>query len=363
MREIEIAGTVYGDDNPLFVAEASHNHGGDLSKAKAQAITAKESGASIIKFQVRHPKEVYAPTDKRGGYYYNGHHPQWMAETYGAHREELEFTHEEWAELFAYCRDIGLPAFATPFDFKSADLLESFDVPAYKIASGDATNIPLIEHVAAKGKPMIISTGGCSLLDVDRIMATGIRNLALMQCACIYPAPDDVMNLRVIETYRGLYPNTVIGLSTHNPSWIPSVAAFTLGARIIEHHYTNDRNWKGTDNHFSLTPGTFSTMVDACRKVLAALGSAEKSVDAKETEDALERQKSLYWAADLPAGHVVTDGDIKILSPGGGLPPYELTGFIGMPITRDVDAGKLVAEVSFESHAEIEVPAGFFNES
>jgi sialic acid synthase len=346
MRELEIAGTVYGDDNPLFIAEASHNHGGDLDKAKAQAVTAKESGASIIKFQVRHPKEVYAPTEARGGYYYKGGNPQWMDESYGAHREKLEFSYEAWVELFRFCRSIDLPAFATPFDTKSADLLESLDVPAYKIASGDATNIPLIEHVAAKGKPVLVSTGGCSMQDVDRIWdsfdAAWEADLALFQCACIYPAPDEVMNLRVIETYRERYPDTLIGLSTHNPSWIPTVAAFTLGARMFEHHFTNDRNWKGTDNAFSLTPPDFKAMVEACGKVQAALGSSEKSMDEQETEYTIERQKSLYWARDCEIGHVVTAEDIKILSPGGGLPPYAMKEVIGQRVEKPAEKGTVI---------------------
>jgi sialic acid synthase len=349
---IEIAGVKYGDDNPLFVAEASHNHGGDLAKAKQQVVTAKASGASIIKFQVRHPHEVYAPTAERGGYYYKADNPQWMDSTYGPHREKLEFNYGEWSLLFSFCEEVGLPAFATPFDTMSADLLASLDVPAYKIASGDATNIPLIEHVAKKGKPILISTGGCSIEDVDRIADT-LKGypFALFQCACIYPAPDDVMNLRVIETYRERYPDTVIGLSTHNPSWLPSLAAFTLGARMIEHHYTNDRSWKGTDNAFSLTPEDFKAMVEACGKVQSALGSRDKSMDPQETDYAIERQKSLYWARDLPVGHIITEEDIKILCPGTGVPPYELGRYLGVTLVSPVRGGGHLSPIREAVHA------------
>jgi sialic acid synthase len=352
MRELIIDSTRIADDTQVFaIAELGHNHSGDLGKAMDMVDTAKAAGASAVKFQTRHPKEVYAMQDQPGGYLYKSDHPQWMDETYGVHREKLEFDPVEWERLFDYCRTVGITAFSTPFDFSSADQLDELGVPAFKIASGDATNIPLIEHVARFGKPMIVSTGGLDEEDVDRVYMT-LRDqvpFALLQCSCIYPAPHDVMNLNVITTLRQTFPDIVIGLSTHNKSWLPTVAAVALGARIFEHHYTNDKMWKGTDNHFSLTQDSFSDLVRACETVQAALGSPGKAQDPREASYTLERQKKLVWAKDAFRGEALTREHFAILSPGDGIPPYRLDELMNDIAARDVVKGRDVVPDDIDS--------------
>jgi N-acetylneuraminate synthase/sialic acid synthase len=339
-RTLEIAGRRIADDTPAYlIAEIGHNHGGSLEKALQMVDTAAAAGANAVKFQTRVPKEVYAPGSQPGAYGFRKSDPQWMDEVYGVHREKLEFDHGQWEELFARCRERGITAFSTPFDFKSVDLLVKLGVPAIKIASGDATNIPMIEYAARAGVPLIISTGGCDIAEVDMAAEAVSRAgtpFALLQCSCIYPAPDDVMSLRVIKTYRSRYPGAVTGLSTHNVSWAPTLAAFALGGRIFEHHYTNDRSWKGTDNHFSLTPDSLAELRAACDSVLPALGDGVKRQDPRERSYTIERRKALYWRRAMAAGETITPADLIPLCPGQGIPPYAMTRLTGRKLARPV---------------------------
>lgn len=341
-RQMRVGEIKISDSAPAFViAEIGHNHAGEMEKAKAMVQTAKASGASAVKFQTRHPLEVYTRGTKPGAYDYVSSNPQWMDKVYGKHREKLEFSPSQWKELFDFCHSEGVIALSTPFDFKSVDLLESLGVPAFKVASGDATNIPMIEYIAQTRKPMFISTGGCSIEDVDRIheaMGRTGTQFALLQCSCIYPAPPHVLNLRVIETYRQRYPDNVIGLSTHNPNFYATIAAYTLGGRVFEHHYTNDRSWRGTDNHFSLDPGMLKKLVEGLEEVRQAIGDGQKHRFPEEHTYTLERRKKLVWSRELPAGHVITANDIEIKCPGDGVKPFELPKVLNLKLKKAVVA-------------------------
>ncbi len=337
-RTITIGGIEISDDSPAFViAEIGHNHAGEIEKAKAMVLSARAAGASAVKFQTRSPRDVYSESE----FNRTSNNPQWMDRVYGRHREKLEFTPDEWTELFQFCRSRGILAFSTPFDFKSVDLLESLDVPAFKVASGDATNTPMIEYIARIGKPMIISTGGCSIEDVDRIYDAVSKHgtpFVLLQCSCIYPAPSGVLNLKVIETYRRRYPEIVTGLSTHSPEIYTSLAAFALGGRVFEHHYTNDREWKGTDNAFSLTPETLKELTHGLDEIGEALGNGRKYCFPEEEPYTIERRKKLVWAGDLSAGQIVGRHDLAIKCPGDGIQPYEIADVIGEQVLADVSA-------------------------
>ena len=313
--------TISDDTAPLLIAELGHNHGGDPSKAIAMIRSAKAVGASAVKFQTRNPKRVYQQTTERGGYLFESDNPQWMDRVYGVHREKLEPSWDDWVMLKETAAYNGITMFSTPFDMDSLALLERLGVPAYKVASGDATNIPLIREIARTGKPTIISTGGCNQEEVDRLYDSfraingDPKDLAILQCSCVYPATDDAMNLRVIETYRARYPDTVIGLSTHNHSWIPSLAAYALGARIFEHHYTNDRAWKGTDNKFSLNPEAMEAFIAALAQVQKALGHEHKFRTETETKPTLERRKKLVWARQVMEFGEITADDLTEMCP------------------------------------------------
>ena len=343
MREITIAGIRVADDTrAVVVGDVGHNPGGDVTLACDMALAAYENGADIVKFQTRtNPKDVY----QKDMYNRPVEGPQYFGKTYGQHREYIEFTEEEWHTIFEFCRCAGIPAISTPFSFRAVDLLESCGVPAYKVASGDANNIPFLRYIASKGKPMIVSTGGCTWGEVERVEST-LRNsgvpFALLQCTCTYPPPDEALQLHVIEDYRNQWPEVVTGLSCHSPTWWPALAAYALGGRIFEWHFTTDRTLKGTDNCFSLTPTMLLDMRTALDMTHAAMGGGRKNVQPCEIEPTIDRRKSLVWACDVPGGTTVRPEHIVLKCPGTGLGPEHLMTAIGRITDCDVKTDEFV---------------------
>jgi sialic acid synthase len=261
--------------------------------------------------------------------------------TYGEHREALEFGRSEYVELQRYAREIGITFFATAFDVPSADFLAELEMPAYKIASGDLKNLPLLRHVARFGKPVIISTGGAGLEDVERAYQA-LRPLnpqiAILQCTAGYPARFEELDLRVIATYRDRYPDIVVGLSAHDNGIAMATAAYVLGSRIVEKHFTLNRAAKGTDHPFSLEPVGLRKLVRDLDRVRVALGDGTKRVHASEEAPILKMSKKLVAARDLPTGHVLSAADIALKSPGDGLPPHMLDVVIGRTLLRPLKA-------------------------
>jgi N-acetylneuraminate synthase/sialic acid synthase len=342
-RQLIIADRVISDDSDAYViAEIGHNHQGSLKTAKELFQAAAECGVAAAKLQKRDNRSLYTremydkPYDNENSF----------GATYGEHREALEFGKVEYEELQAEADRVKLAFFATAFDFKSADFRADLNRPAYKIASGDLKNIPLLKHVARIGKPIIVSTGGGTMDDVQRaydaIMPINPR-LCLMQCTCGYPAEFAELDLRVISTYREKFPEVVIGYSGHDNGIAMPLAAYMLGARIIEKHFTLNRAMKGTDHRFSLEPVGMKKMIRDLQRVRLALGDGRKKVYASEAAPALKMGKKLVAARDLPAGHVLTAADVAIKSPGDGLPPYYLDQVLGQVVTRAVRADEGLA--------------------
>jgi sialic acid synthase len=226
-------------------------------------------------------------------------------------------------------------------------------MPAYKIASGDLKNIPLIKHVAQFGKPMIVSTGGGSLEDIQRMYDAVMpinQQLCILQCTATYPNVPEEMNLRVIGTLRERFPGIVAGLSDHYNGIALAVAAYVLGARVVEKHFTLNHTWKGTDHALSLEPAGMRRMVRDLRRTRVALGDGVKRVLPTE-ESAIEKMgKTLVAARSLEAGHVLTAKDIALKSPGGGLPPYELERVIGRKLRSALQADD---RIGFEQLVEV----------
>jgi sialic acid synthase len=336
-RRLTVDGVDITDDGGCYViAEIGHNHQGDVEKAKQLIEAAKDCGADAVKLQKRSNRALYTRT-----YYDRPYDNEFsFGATYGAHREALELSFEEYRELRAYAREQGIAFFATAWDFESADLLAELDVPAFKIASGDLLNTPLQRHVASFGKPIFLSTGGGTMEDVERAVETILPindQLCVLQCTAAYPAATEDLNLRVISTLRERFPKLVIGLSDHQSGISMALVAYMLGARVIEKHFTLDHALKGTDHAFSLMPDGLRRLVRDLRRVEPALGDGVKRPLPVETKPMEKMGKKLVAGRDLELGHVLSPDDIAIKSPAdGGLPPYELDRLVGRRLRRPV---------------------------
>ncbi len=326
---VVIEGVEIQDGSECYViAEIGHNHQGSVETAKEMFKAAAECGADAVKLQKRDNRSLYTkeffdrPYDNESSY----------GATYGAHREFLEFGRDEYVELKAYAQELGVAFFATAFDFTSADFLADLDMPAYKMASGDLTNTPLLRYVGEIGKPVIFSTGGGTIDDVRRAYETLLEvndQLVVLQCTAGYPAEWAELDLRVIPTYAEEFPQAVVGFSSHDNGIAMPVAAYVLGANVIEKHFTLNRAMKGTDHAFSLEPQGLRKMVRDLRRARLALGSGEKTMHPSEAAPIVKMGKKLVAARDLPAGHVLQRDDLALKSPGDGLPPYELDRVVG----------------------------------
>jgi N-acetylneuraminate synthase/sialic acid synthase len=329
MRKLVINGQAIDDSTDCYsIAEIGHNHQGKVKTCMEMFKVAKECGADAVKLQKRDNRSLYTKV----GYEKPYENQNSYGATYGEHREALEFGESEYRELMAYAKEIGVTMFATAFDFPSVDFLAKLEMPAFKVASGDLKNTPLLTHMAKVGKPIILSTGGGAMEDVNRaydaVMSINPQ-LCLLQCTAGYPAAFEELNLKVITTFRERFPQAVVGLSSHDNGIAMAVAAYILGARVVEKHFTLNHTWKGTDHAFSLEPIGFQKMVRDLRRVRVAMGDGVKRVYASEVNPMVKMGKQLVAARDLPAGHAIRREDIAIKSPGGGLQPYEIEKVIG----------------------------------
>jgi len=337
-RQLIIADRVISDDSEAYViAEIGHNHQGNLKTAKDIFRAAADCSVSAVKLQKRDNRSLFTremfdkPYDNENSF----------GATYGEHREALEFGKVEYEELQAEAARLKVTFFATAFDIASADFLAGLNCPAYKISSGDLKNTPLLEHVARIGKPMIVSTGGAMLEDVQRAYDAVMPinpQLCILQCTAGYPAEFSELDLRVITTYRERFPDVVIGYSGHDNGIAMPLAAYMLGARVIEKHFTLSRSMKGTDHNFSLEPVGMKKMIRDLQRVVLALGDGRKKVYASEANPLLKMGKKLVAAHDLAAGHVLTATDVAVRSPSDGLPPYYLNQILGQALVRDLRA-------------------------
>jgi len=342
-RQLQIAATTVNDSSDCFViAEIGHNHMGSLDTCKEMFRVAKECGADAVKLQKRDNKSLYAKSLYDQVY----DNPNSYGATYGAHREALEFGLQEYTELKHYAKDLGITFFATAFDFVSARFLAELDMPLYKIASADLKNLPLLRCVASLQRPIILSTGGGLMDDIRRAVDTiGAINpqIAILQCTAAYPCDFGELNLRVIDTLRSEFPHNVVGLSDHDNGIAMSVAAYVLGARIIEKHFTLNRANRGTDHAFSLEPVGLRKMVRDLHRTRVALGDGVKRIYPAEIKPLAKMTKAVYAARTLAAGTILAESDLALKSPGDkGVSADKFDSLIGMKLIAPLEEDALV---------------------
>lgn len=339
---ITINGREIGPNNPPYIiAELSANHNGKIDRAFETIKAARDQGAHAIKIQTYTADTMTIDCDSeefmiRGGLW-DGY------KLYDLYKwAETPF---EWHRaIFEYAASIGITLFSTPFDESAVDLLESLKTPAYKIASFEATDLPLIRYVASKGKPMIMSTGMCSEEEIAEAVNTaregGCQELVLLHCISSYPAPMDQANLRQMPNLAARF-NSLPGLSDHTLGTTASVAAVALGACVIEKHFTLSRKDKGPDSEFSIEPEELNCLCQDTLDAWSALGYS--GFERQKAEEASKRyRRSLYFVRDMQSGQKITDKDIRRIRPGYGLPPKYFDELIGRTVRQDVKRGTAV---------------------
>lgn len=335
---MQINGRNIGDGNPCYViAEMSANHAGSIENAKEIIHAAKESGADCIKIQTYTPDTI---TMNCHNQYFQIEGGTWEGENlYSLYGKA--YTPWEWqAELFETATKVGLDFFSTPFDHTAVDFLEEIGMQFYKIASFELVDIPLIQYVASKGKPIIMSTGMGSLGEIEEaVNVIKEKNcpLALLKCSSAYPAIPDSMNLKTIPNMKEVF-QVPVGLSDHSMGGVAAVTAVALGANIIEKHFCLSREIENPDSSFSMEPEEFKNMVRDIRDAERAMGKVCYTVTESEMQNRSFR-KSIFVSKDIKKGEKLTKENIRVIRPGYGLKPKYYEQVLGMTALQDLEAG------------------------
>lgn len=339
-KTIRIANREIGVDSPpLIIAELSANHLGNIERALRSIEVAAECGADCVKFQTYTADTITIDCDNEFFQIADG---PWKGQTLHALYKSAYTPYEWHAQLFSKARELGLIPLSTPFDQTAVDLLHSLDAPAYKIASFEIVDLPLIASVAKLGRPMIISTGMANLGEIQDAVTTardnGCDDLVLLHCTSGYPTPFSDANLRTLPHLAEAF-DVIGGLSDHTSGTASAVAAIALGARVIEKHFTLSRDDGGPDAAFSLEPDELKRLVDDCRSAFEALGKVNYNLLGSEAGSVAFR-RSLFVVKDVKAGEKLTADNVRSIRPGNGLPPKELPNVIGRKASRDLKRGE-----------------------
>lgn len=339
---IDIAGRAIGPAcEPYIICELSGNHDGSLDRALALVDAAATTGADAIKIQTYTPNTLTIKSDRAEFRIEGG---LWDGRTLYDLYEEAHTPYEWHEALFARARQHGVIMFSSPFDATAVDLLESLGAPAYKIASFEAVDLSLIAYVARTRKPMIISTGMCSLAEIAEAVATarenGCDDLVLLHCVSSYPAPTEQSNVRTIAHLSEAF-SCVSGLSDHTLNSAAAIASIALGGAVIEKHFTLSRAGGGADAAFSLEPHEFKQLVDNCKDAYRALGRVTYDLQGSE-RGSLVFRRSLYIVENVAEGSTLTERNVRSIRPGYGLAPKHLSDVLGRRATRALFRGEPV---------------------
>ncbi len=340
--QFNIENKIIGDDHPLFfIAEAGVNHNGSIDMGKELIDIAANCGADAVKFQSFITEEIITKNAPKSTYH---------IETTGGDSNQSwfdllktqEMSKEMHIELIDYCKKKNIIFLSTPYDEKSADLLDKLNVAAFKIASTDTNNLPFLSYVAKKGKPMIISTAMTSMDEVieaaECIKQYGLDDLAVLQCTGNYPSEVSESNLKVIQSYKKQL-KCIVGYSDHTPHLTNASIATALGAKIYEKHFTIDKKLPGPDHRMSLDPSELNETIKTIRLAEVALGSDEKEVLDSELENRLKLRKSIIALIDINEGKIINEGMVAVMRPGNGISPKHINKVIGKKALLDISSG------------------------
>ena len=340
---MKIGNRVLGPQSPTyFIADVAANHDGVLDKALELMTLAKDAGADAAKFQHFRADHIVSDKGFRELGTQQSHQSSWSKSVYEVYRDaSLPW---EWTKPLAdHAQSIGIDFFTSPYDLEAIDFVDEF-VPAYKVGSGDITWLEAIDHMASKGKPVLLATGASTLEEVQRAVATVARHgvpYSVMQCNTNYTGVVENLrhiHLNVLNTYREEFPEAILGLSDHTHGDVTVLGAVAMGARVVEKHFTDDVTHEGPDHHFSMTPTTWSDMVERTRELEAALGSGDKVIADNEQETVVIQRRGLRFARDMAAGEVIQGSDLVALRPAtpGIITPDAVDSVVGKTLRDDV---------------------------
>jgi sialic acid synthase SpsE len=348
MRKVKIGNRLVGPGEPCYIiAEIGLNHNGKLEIAKKLVDEAVKAQVDAVKFQKRTIDKLLIREwlDKP----YGG--PNSFGATYGEHRQNLELSDQDWHTIAEYCMEKGIDFFASPWDLESADFLATLPMVAMKVASADVTNLPLVEHIAQKNFPVIMSTGMSSLEEIDEAVSIITRyneDLILLHCISAYPFDNEYANLNIIHTLQNRY-SYPIGYSGHEKSGIViSLGAVALGACVIERHFTLDHTMKGPDHAASLEPEGMSRLVESIRKLESALGNGQKEILEIEKSSREKLAKSIVSSREIRKGSRIVVEDLTVKSPGIGLKPRYIPRLIGKTARENIPADAIIPKEALD---------------
>lgn len=339
------------DHLPYIIAELSANHGGSIESAKLAINVAKESGASAVKIQTYTPDTMTIPSEKSDFKITSG---LWKGYTLYDLYKEAHTPYEWHKELFDFAKEKGITIFSSPFDESAIDLLEDLNAPAYKIASFELIDLPLIKRAAKCGKPLLMSTGMANKNEVREALEVALKygcgDVLLFHCISSYPTPVAESNLKNIEFLRNEF-DVEVGLSDHSMSNLASTISISLGAVAIEKHFKPKDDTIGPDSSFSITPSQLNLLVKDCNNAWQSLGKTGFNRSSTE-KDSLKHRRSIYFIRNLKKGDIIKSEDVKVIRPGFGIPPKYIRSIIGKKVNQNVERGDPVLFNFFKDNIE-----------